>query len=90
MPAFTAMPHKCFAAVASAVEAYSAQRGQLHGSLDATAYVCPAHVQAARAMWEADRLTPYVTEAGGMRARCGAITDFRETAPAPEATGTTR
>ncbi|GHA83121.1 hypothetical protein [Streptomyces chryseus] len=75
---FTTMSHHCTGTVTSAIEAYSPRDGLAHGSLDATAYVCPAHVQTARAMWEGQGLTPYTAKAGRGSTRCGSLTDFRE------------
>ncbi|WP_331756701.1 hypothetical protein [Streptomyces sp. NBC_01568] len=76
---FATMSHHCTATVTSAVEAYSPVDGRAHGSLDAAAYVCPSHLQPARAMWEEQGLTPYTAKAGGGTTPCGSITDFRET-----------
>ncbi|WKV76619.1 hypothetical protein AW27_034200 (plasmid) [Streptomyces sp. PCS3-D2] len=83
---FGTMPHHCTGTVTTAVEAYSPAGGTAHGNLDATAYVCPNHVQTARDMWQAQGLTPYSTSATGSSRSCGGTTDFRETAPASTAT----
>ncbi|MFE3907221.1 hypothetical protein ACFXPY_45145 [Streptomyces sp. NPDC059153] len=81
---FGKMPHACTGGVTAAVEAYSPAGGLAHGSLDATAYVCPAHVDTARDMWIAQGLTPFTAQAAKPNtARCGAITDFRQTADTP-------
>ncbi|MCQ1582602.1 hypothetical protein [Streptomyces parvus] len=84
---FGAMPHICTGPVTAAVEAYSPAGGLAHGNLDATAYVCPAHVDTARAMWSEEGLTPFTAQAAkSTTTRCGAITDFRETSPATTTT----
>ncbi|NEC24429.1 hypothetical protein [Streptomyces parvus] len=81
---FGAMPHICTGGVTSAVEAYSAAGGLAHGSLDATAYVCPAHVDTARTMWTDQGLSPFTAQAAKPNTtRCGAITDFRPTTDTP-------
>lgn len=76
---FDKMRHACTGTVTAAVEAYSPVGGTAHGSLDAAAYVCPAHVDTARAMWTAQGLTPYTAQtARSITIRCGAITEFRD------------
>lgn len=75
---FDTMPHHCTGTVTTAVEAYSPAGGNAHGSLDATAYVCPNHVQTARDLWQTQGLTPYSTQAAKTTNRCGAVTDFRD------------
>ncbi|MER6549571.1 hypothetical protein [Streptomyces sp. NPDC001250] len=76
---FGTMPHTCTVTVTAAVEAYSRGRGTDHGRLDATAYVCPAHAQAARDMWTDQGLTPYTAPVAPNSAmRCGYISDFRD------------
>jgi len=75
---FGTMPHICTAMVTAAVEAYSPAGGTAHGSLDATAYVCAGHVQAARDMWTAQGLTPHTAQAGPTSMHCGEISDFRD------------
>ncbi|WP_225102684.1 hypothetical protein [Streptomyces sp. CoH27] len=72
---FSTMPHICTAKVTAAVEAYSPAGG---GRLDATAYVCAAHVRVARDMWTDQDLTPYTAEAAPNSMRCGEISDFRD------------
>ena len=78
---FTKMTHHCTTPVTAAVEAYSPANGIAHGSLDATAYVCTAHVQIARDLWQDRGLTPYTAQAKGSTKTCGDITEF-EDAPA--------
>ncbi|MEU2134928.1 hypothetical protein [Streptomyces sp. NPDC018352] len=80
---FGVMPHVCTGGVTAAVEAYSPAGGLAHGSLDATAYVCPAHVTTAREMWETQGLTPFTAQTARSTTRCGAITDFRQTTDTP-------
>ncbi|WP_399554093.1 hypothetical protein [Streptomyces anulatus] len=80
---FGTMPHICTGGVTAAVEAYSPAGGLAHGSLDATAYVCPAHVDTARAMWTEEGLTPFTAQTANSTTRCGAITDFRQTTDTP-------
>ncbi|MGW4510175.1 hypothetical protein ACWENO_36615 [Streptomyces sp. NPDC004436] len=78
--------HYCLSTVNTAVEAYSPAGGTAHGSLDATAYVCPNHVETARAYWQKQGLTPHTTGGRVTNRTCGATTDFRDTAPADTAT----
>ncbi|MEU3978414.1 hypothetical protein [Streptomyces bacillaris] len=80
---FGTMPHVCTGSVTAAVEAYSAAGGLAHGSLDATAYVCPAHVDTARTMWTDQGLNPRSRPVRPNTTRCGAITDFRPTTDTP-------
>ncbi|TGG77861.1 hypothetical protein D8771_26550 [Streptomyces albus] len=81
---FGTMPHICTGGVTAAVEAYSPAGGLAHGSLDATAYVCPAHVDTARTMWTDQGLMPFTAQAAKPNTtRCGAITDFRDSTVTP-------
>ncbi|MET7752579.1 hypothetical protein [Micromonospora sp. NPDC005367] len=67
------------------VEVYSAADGLLHGSLDASVYTCPQHVQGATAAVTAAGFTPYRGSAPVHLDRtCGYVFRF------PTANGSTR